>query len=315
MQLQASSSVFDRDAAYRFSLASLTTLPVKAGLYADEIAYREGLYELAAASRCETAELAKRIGRIGLGVFRPDSIAHGKVPLIVDYLAALGLRTIYCTELELTPAMVREIWRYQLNAASLERVRLFDLLFGAGPSIVALFDCAAPVPCSVLMADAKGEVDPCLRQGWELRAQLQTVGTMLVHFHAADEPADVVRDGCILLGPGELARAVQAAEGDQQSSIFDRYRRLRSQYDGNGASRVSELDPLLARLLPPELRLPADRWELLAVLGSTPAATAGRERNMVSESGSDGWWKLAGLLDQRDGYLQDRLRSGSWQRR
>ncbi|WP_405709675.1 MULTISPECIES: hypothetical protein [unclassified Streptomyces] len=301
--------LLERDPGIHFSWGNLTSRLDKAQFYAWEPQYRETLYESATGLGLDGEKLAAALHTVGLGIFRPDAIAAGKVDTILDYYARLGMEPFFAAPLTMTRTVVREIWRYQLNAATGELLKMFDLLYEASPAVLALFrtdPAETPVPCSVLMADAKGEADPRDRQGWELRSHLGSVNRIEVFFHTADEPADVLRDGGICLGPQGLAAALRDRTGPStRTRIRELAAEIKSGHPGR-AIRREELSPLLAREWPGDENTPLDRWTLLRHFGSLPAAYAGRDENLVGDSGTDAWWRNAGLLEGRTQYLESR---------
>ncbi|MFE2205059.1 hypothetical protein [Streptomyces rubiginosohelvolus] len=289
----------------------LTTYADKARLYSIEANFRESLHALANAGDLDEASVGARLRQVGLGVFRPDALAHGKVSQALAYFARMGARPTYCTAATITPWMVRDVWRYQFNVASGERLALLDLLFEATPSIVVVFtaDDDVPVPLAALMADSKGEADPDAREGWELRSHLRSPHRIEVYMHIADEPVDVVRDGGILLGPDGFAAAMLAERGtDITDEVVAMSERIQHEHGESG--RTCELhDSTLREAM---LRLgekadgPLDRWQVLRMLGATCDMYAGPGENIICEPGTDPWWDRAGLLAQRTSYLSDR---------
>jgi hypothetical protein len=303
---------FDWEYTARFTETDLTTLRHKAGYYATEVCFRESLHDCAARGGLDHHELGRRLRRTGLAVFRPDALAHGKVPQILDYYARLDLRPFFCAVVEIKHPMIREVWRYQLNLASRERIRLLNLLFNASPSILVLFHAGehTPVPCAAIMADCKGSTNPADRQGWELRAQLGSPHRVEVYVHTADEPADVVRDGGIMLGPETFADALLEPRTE---TVAARIRALARDIGRDARRRSLDAGPA-GLAIPPDLHPaggPVDRWQLIRELGSRCEMNAGPGRNLIPESGTDEWWSRAGLLHTRGRYLSRRAgRSG-----
>ncbi|WP_411139263.1 hypothetical protein [Streptomyces sp. C10] len=308
---QDSRRFFDWKYTQDFCGQELTTYADKTRLYSAEAILRESLYALAAAGDLDDASLGARLRAVGLAVFRPDAIAHGKIADALAYFARLGARPTYCTTTRITSHMVREVWRYQLNVASGERIGLLDLLFEATPSIVVMFTAEAgvPVPCAALMADSKGEADPGVREGWELRSHLNSPHRIEVYMHIADEPVDVVRDGGIILGPDGFADAMLA---DRSTDVTAEVVRLgeRIQRDFGAAGRVCELSGGLLRdaliQTGEEADGPLDRWQVLRTLGASCEMYAGPGENIICDPGTDPWWDRAGLLARRTSYLTGR---------
>ncbi|WP_405709711.1 MULTISPECIES: hypothetical protein [unclassified Streptomyces] len=299
---------FDWKYTQDFCNQELTTYEDKARLYSAEPAFRESLHALADAGKLDSAALGSLVRTTSIGIFRPDAIAHGKIPDALAYFARLGIRPVHCTTTQVTGHAVREVWRYQLKPASGERIRLLDLLFEASPSILVVFaaDTELPVPCSALMADSKGEANPDDREGWELRSHLDSPNRIEVYMHIADEPADVVRDGGIVLGPDGFAAAMLAdRSADLTAEVIGLGERIDKEY--GEAARDCELS---GGLLGSELARigersegTLDRWHVLRSLGAACTMIAGPRENIISHSGTDAWWDRAGLLADRSVYL------------
>jgi hypothetical protein len=298
---------FDQRFAERFSRSELTMLDDKAAAYAAEANYRETLYELA--RRFGSGDgLACVLRRTGVGLFRPDAIAHHKVADTLAYFDGLGIRPVRAMRVDVTGHVVRDIWRYQLNVASGHRLRLLDLVFGASPSLLVLFN-AGPgvpdVPCAVLMADCKGAADVHERQGWELRAFLRSPNRVEVYFHCCDEPADVVRDGGLLAGPDGLAWALALGRDPRAATTV---RGLARDIAAAAVPRGStvDADPLLLRGLGHVGgNGHFDRWELVREVAEKCAMASGTAEALISDSGIRRWWMRTGLLGERDRYLAD----------
>jgi hypothetical protein len=269
-----------------FTAQYLTMVPDKTRYYVAEQAYRTALGALVppGVDADTAAALGTRIQRIGLGLFRPDAIAHDRVEPTLAYLRRLGIRPFHAQVVNVCGPTVRELWRYQL-----------DLVFDAGHSVIAFFRHIQepPVPCAVLIADAKGPASPARREGWELRAFLGSPNRIEVYFHAADEPVDVVREGGILLGPGPLAQLLSAhltgtdpAWRDATDDVLRLSSALRS------VPGPPLRDPLLARMAEEYGVAGAanDRWAVLRTLGEQCPMFRDGARNLVRQTGSREWW-------------------------
>src|SRR5579871_5631408 len=122
-ELAAADRFFDWRYARDFTRRELTTVDSKADLYAIEATYRETLYELARPCSDDDV-IGETVRGIGLCLFRPDAIAHGKVAAAADYLVNLGFNLVGVAETEVRRSAIRDVWRYQLDVASGARLRL-----------------------------------------------------------------------------------------------------------------------------------------------------------------------------------------------
>ena len=298
-------------AAADFTARSLTMVPDKTRYYVAEEEYRAALRALVPQGIGAEAEasLGRRVQAIGLGLFRPDAIAHDRVGPALDYLRRRGLRPFHAQIADVRGPMVRELWRYQLNAASDERLHLLDLIFEAGSSVLALFHHVVqpPVPCSVLMADVKGPALPSRREGWELRARLRSPSRIEVYFHASDEPADVIREGAIMLGRDRLAQLLRPYLSETEVAWRDATDDVLLACKTVGSVPVTPLnDPLLVRTAE-ECGLGSsknDRWAVLRALAERSPMFRDATRNLIRQTGSREWWEQSPRATERASILR-----------
>lgn len=300
MRLASADDLLNWEIARKFSRSELTRYPQKADYYCLEPRFREGLYAVARhTGELDFEGLGQRIRNVGLAMLRPDAFRFGTAIRAIGYLDRLGLSPTRWQTVHVDELRVRELWRYQLNAASLARLRLLDALFAQSASIVLLFEAGAsapPVPCSVILADAKGEADPASRAGWELRSYLESPNKLLSYIHAADEPADAVRDGSLLLGPETLGREMVSPPQDR-ALLMREIRRLEVGLNGQGGQERSTGTG-------PEFLDYRDVWHALQNGPTELPMTSGDPENLIDHPGTDGWWAEVGLLECRDAVLQ-----------
>ncbi|AEV87133.1 nucleoside diphosphate kinase [Actinoplanes sp. SE50] len=304
------------DAAYtrRFLREELTTVDGKADAYAVEARFRQTLYACAQATHADDSGLGMQIRQVGLGMFRPDAIAAGKAVPTLEYLRRFDCHPYAYFPVQITAKEYEEIWRYQLNVASGERLALLDLMFSWSQSILVQFRRTAAVidvPVTVLMADVKGPADPVNREGWELRAHLASPSRVETYFHTADEPADVVRDGGLLLGarrfaemlaePCDEARDVAGAIARLASTIATDARAAEATSDATVSPGIVDPDPLVEIDLAKSRRV--DTWQIIRHFGAACEMYSGPGRPTIWQAGSDGWWNRVGLLADRDKWL------------
>src|SRR5438270_8110612 len=117
------------------------------------------------------------------------------------------------------------MWQFQWNSATRERRDLADLLTVAGESLLVIVRLPDdPVPATVRLSSLKGPADPARREPHHLRTILGYGNFLLNYVHAADEPADLVRELGILFG-AERRRAVYDAliRGADASDVARRH--------------------------------------------------------------------------------------------
>lgn len=195
---------------------SLTRLPHKARLYGCETYFRE--------SWADTIEVlgedaAPVLWRTGLVLFKPDGIAGGKVGVVHGFLRDNGFSLVAVEELSWSSLLWRELWRYQLTTATVDRLAVNERLH-VGPALLLVLrhDGELDVPASVDMNSRKGPSDPARQTPDCLRWLLGQQHRIFSYFHFADEPADIVRELGILLQSPARVRVLTALRRGRPSA-------------------------------------------------------------------------------------------------
>jgi nucleoside diphosphate kinase len=130
-------------------------------------------------------------------VLKPDAVAGRRGGLVLDILEEEGWKPLAARPFTFDPVLTREIWRYQFNAASRQRIAVVDHLLGSGPSLLVLLRDTRRtdgLPASVRLTAAKGAADPHSAHARDLRTRFGRVNGLFNFVHTADEPADLVRE-------------------------------------------------------------------------------------------------------------------------
>lgn len=243
-------------------LARLTALAEKAEHYAAEVWFREAWADVVELAGEGVQPFVHELGAI---VFKPDAVVCDVIGPALDYLAARGFTPLVAHPVRLDRHVTRWLWLYRFNVASVERVRVHDLVHEAGDSfLVLLRDERAggrPIPGTVRLTAAKGSSRPERRTGDQLRAHLRNDDRILNFLHTSDEPADLVRELGILLdrparrrvlthvldrAPFTLpANARHSADGPRELKLASALARLQTTF---GRSDASSDDEPIARL-------------------------------------------------------------------
>ncbi len=175
----------------------------KRTLYGADIYFREGWAD---AQRILGDRAADVLSRHGLVLLKPDAVARRVLDPAIDWFETRDAQIVVAEKGGMSTHAMRAMWQYQMNAASPDRLELADnaLASDVGLLIIARLPAEA-VPASVRFSDWKGPADPARRQPGELRHGLAGGNFLLNYVHAADEPADVIRELTILL-PGRAQR-------------------------------------------------------------------------------------------------------------
>jgi hypothetical protein len=188
-----------------------TADPDRLRIYPDDLYFREMAHRL---SSVDATTIGRVLRRTAFLVFKPESVAGRRIEPALRFLADHGFAPLGARRIRLEPWTVRELWRYQLNSASLALVRALDLTVRAGPSVfVALYDTAPGADdAATRLGLLKGSSDSDQPTEGLLRAALGRTITCLSFVHTADEAADMVRElGVLFAWPahGDLLELMQ----------------------------------------------------------------------------------------------------------
>jgi len=188
--------------------AAFTRMALKAATYEREPWFREGLSDAAEILGDGVAEI---IRNSALVLIKPDGLVSGRLPRIAAYLRGKGFSITAASTVELTRFHWREMWRYQLTSATLDRLAVNDLvLSGSAVLLLLRHEGALDVPASVWLSGQKGPSDIASQRPDCLRRFLEQPNRIFSFIHVADEPADVVRELAILLDQPGRRRALAA---------------------------------------------------------------------------------------------------------
>ncbi|MGW1981838.1 nucleoside-diphosphate kinase [Streptomyces collinus] len=149
-------------------------------------------------------------------VIKPDAVVGRRGGLVLDILEEEGWLPIAARTFTFDPLLTREIWRYQFNAASRQRIAVVDHLLGTSPSLLVLLRDTRRLdglPATVRLTAAKGGADPQAAHARDLRTRFGRVNGLFNFIHTADEPADLVRElriFCFRTGTDWLRAAITA---------------------------------------------------------------------------------------------------------
>lgn len=188
--------------------SSFTRIPLKAQVYVRETYFREGL---AAATEIFGDNAATALHQAALLLIKPDGLVAGKTPIIISFLRAHHFSIIAVELPSLSRFHWRELWRYQLNAATLDRLAVNDLVLRDQSLLLLLRNNGDPdLPATVRLSGIKGPSDVSLQPPECLRRLLGQPNRILSFIHVADEPADLLRELAIMLDEPALRRALAA---------------------------------------------------------------------------------------------------------
>lgn len=197
----------------------LTTLPQKWKEYSRESFFRESVYDLESALGRDMISSLQSVATIGI---KPEAMAGRRGERILEFLFEHGYSVIDFRQIRYSPLISREIWRFQWNVATLDRLCLWDYIADQGPALlVTLRDRTEhpDIPASVRLRGLKGPAIPQLRRSGTLREACMAPNRILTMVHAADEPIDIAREAGILMPSPERVDWANRIRHDAQEFI------------------------------------------------------------------------------------------------
>jgi nucleoside diphosphate kinase len=187
----------------------------KRTIYRRETYFREGLRD---SGRVLGDRAAAVLHRHALLMVKPDGIAAGKVEPVLDYLTGQGFAVQGVRLPVFGGQLWREMWRYQLTSATIDRLALNDLIYVGACLVLLLRDRRpGPLPATMRLASLKGSADLTKQKPGTLRDLLGQHNRNFSYIHVADEPADLVRELGLLLDPAQRRAALTSLTADGPS--------------------------------------------------------------------------------------------------
>jgi hypothetical protein len=142
---------------------------------------------------------------------KPDGLVTGKAAEIVDFLDNNGFDVVAVETPTLHRLHWRELWRFQLTSATLDRLAVNDLVFCRSALLLLLRHRGdITIPATVHLSVLKGVSDVAKQAPDCLRRRLGQPNRIFSFFHVADEPADLLRELGILLDSPRRRRLLAA---------------------------------------------------------------------------------------------------------
>jgi hypothetical protein len=179
---------------------ALTVSSQKHALFEQDLYFREAWAEC-------IAELGNNapdaLASIALLCAKPDAVVGRRLQPMLEYAIEHGFALIDIAEFALTRHSMRDIWRYDWQVYTTDRLSFSTVWYTALPTLMFVLEDRAPeagVPASVRLASLKGHALAGKRNPGDMRTRLAPPNTVLNFVHVPDEPADIVREIGILLG-------------------------------------------------------------------------------------------------------------------
>ncbi|MEV0642256.1 hypothetical protein AB0I77_46550 [Streptomyces sp. NPDC050619] len=192
-----------------------TRTGLKADLYEREPHFREGLAD---ARDVWGTAFDETLHQAALFMVKPEGqVTDGVVRVVRTFLDEQSYEVIAVRNVWLDRLMWREMWRYQLTSATLDRFAVSDEWLVLGPALLLALRATRrhELPASVHLTSLKGSATLADQQPNTLRSRLRQANRMLSLIHVADEPADVLRELAVLLDRPERQEVLRRYLGDE----------------------------------------------------------------------------------------------------
>ncbi|MEU3608331.1 hypothetical protein AB0E83_23225 [Streptomyces sp. NPDC035033] len=229
---------------------ALTRSPRKRDLFADDLYFREAWADADDVLGDGALDL---LSRVALFNFKPDGLVARRAERTLDFFEENGFTVVGTARMRLNRHSMREVWRYDWNVYTTDRLALCSLMHGATETVLLMlrddrYD--GVIPASVRLSDLKGSANPADRGPEALRSVLEPPNRVINFNHVADEPADLVREIGIFLDRDERRTLFTEVRRDFSGDLAERARaevaRLEELYPGNDFDLDRALDRLEA---------------------------------------------------------------------
>ncbi|MFJ1867965.1 hypothetical protein ACIOD1_25465 [Streptomyces sp. NPDC088097] len=260
----------------------------KADLYAVDQYFREACWAF--------GDIVPQMLGIALCMLKPEATAGRRLRPALRILREEGFHPVDAVRFRHDRLTIREVWRYQFNIASRERIEAMDAILPSTDTVALVLRderwSPGALPAAVRLNALKGPADPALRGPQHLRHRLGVVNGLFNFTHISDEPADVLRELAVICDEPrrdlvrrrvlaghnarpEVLATFQDLEGEHPEHDFDleaSWRRLEAAPGAPGEParrRARGERPSLDTVLALTRATPVDsphRWDLLTVV-------------------------------------------------
>lgn len=179
-------------------LQALTASERKRDFYLPETFFRESWMDLNSALGPTALTLLRRVAVV---ILKPEAFASRRALRAYTFMVRHGFRPFKSITFRFSRLMAHEVWRYQWNKATTDRIRLATMMATVSDSLLILLWDDEPhtrLPAAVRLWGLKGASDPARRTLHHLRSEIGVNNKMIGFIHTCDEPADIIRELGIL---------------------------------------------------------------------------------------------------------------------
>ncbi|WP_159002130.1 nucleoside-diphosphate kinase [Streptomyces sp. NRRL B-3229] len=168
----------------------------KREIYAGDPYYRDAWDDLTALLGTERS-VADQLHRVVPIIVKPDTVAVRGGARLLAAVRAASFVPVAWSKFRFDRHITRELWRYQLNVATRERIDVMDMIMPTGESLYILLrdTTESEIPATARLSEMKGPTRPEDREAHHLRRIAGAAqASVLTYIHVADEPADILRE-------------------------------------------------------------------------------------------------------------------------
>ncbi|MEU1470982.1 hypothetical protein ABZ434_22465 [Streptomyces sp. NPDC005761] len=231
----------------------LSRVDRKREIYAGDPYYRDAWDDVSAVLGTGPA-VADALHAVAPLVLRPDAVAARGGAGLLTAVRDAGFVPVAWSTFRFDRHTTREVWRYQLNIATRERIDVMDLIMPAGESLYVLLRDTRKtgIPATTRLSGLKGPSRPEDRETHHLRRIAGAAqASVLTYVHVSDEPADIVRELGIFFDRPERTRLLGALDArqdvtDQVLAVLAEIEQRTEACDLSWKSALERLSRLLA---------------------------------------------------------------------
>ncbi|MCX4692837.1 nucleoside-diphosphate kinase [Streptomyces sp. NBC_01408] len=166
----------------------------KADLYAVDQYFREACWTF--------GDIVPQMLGVALCMLKSEATAGRRLRPALRILREEGFQPVDAVRFRHDRLTIREVWRYQFNIASRERIEAMDAILPSTDTVALVLRderwTPGALPAAVRLNALKGPADPALRGPQHLRHRLGVVNGLFNFTHISDEPADVLRELAVI---------------------------------------------------------------------------------------------------------------------
>ena len=214
--------------------SALTLSAGKCNLFAQDLYFRESWSQVVEVFGRDASATIQSLALVSI---KPDAIVSRRVKGVLSFVYGRGFLPVAVARMRHTRRSIREMWRYNWNILTIDRIALNTLMYGATDTlVVALLDTRydRALPAALRLGELKGPAGPGTAGKDTLRSKLGCRSLTFSFVHVADEPADIVRELGVMFDRDSMRTFLQEVRANMH---VDRYHEVLQQLTNYEASQ------------------------------------------------------------------------------